>query len=90
MLNNLRKSVEFYRQQLDSISDPNIQQFELLKGLPFYNWDNPEDTTTFNHTIGLPMKEGKRYPLFDYELMIYNVLQHHKYLWVKKATLTAS
>jgi hypothetical protein len=38
VLNNLRKSVEYCRQQLDSIDDVNVQQFELLKGLPFYGW----------------------------------------------------
>jgi hypothetical protein len=33
-----------------------MQQFELLRRLLFYNWQNPEDTRTFNHAIGLPQK----------------------------------
>src|ERR687897_1076863 len=86
VLNNLRKTVEFYRQQLDSISNPSLQQFELLKGLPFYNWQNPNDTNTFNHAIGLPIKDGKRFQLFDYELTLYQVLQQYRHVWIKKST----
>ena len=47
----------------------NDQRFELLKGLPFYNWpdldsqDNGRATydkekLSFNHVIGLPEKDG--------------------------------
>ena len=46
MLDNLRKSVEHYRQQLDSISPTNVQQFELLKGLPFYDFKNENVNTS--------------------------------------------
>jgi hypothetical protein len=36
VLQSLRKSVEFYKQKLDSIiSNTEAQQFELMKGLPF-------------------------------------------------------
>ena len=41
---------------------------------------------TFNHTIGLPQKNGVAYPLFDYEQLLYNELQQHRHLWIKKAT----
>ena len=83
---SLRKTVEFYRKQLGSITDTQVDQLEQLKGLPFYDWQNPQNTKTFNHVIGLPQKNGVDYPLFDYEDLVFNALQEHKHLWIKKAT----
>lgn len=52
----------------------------------------------FNHIVGLPLKNNKEYPLFNYEKTLFNSLlfaemnNHlnlkfkHKHLWVKKAT----
>lgn len=92
MLNNLRKSIEFYRQQLNSTTDAHTQKLELLQGLPFYcKWTSLQNSRgsnscCFNHAIGLPKKDGNEYPLFDYEKMLYNALAYHKYVWVKKAS----
>jgi hypothetical protein len=73
MLQNLRKTVELYESQLN-ISNTRTKQFDVLKGLPFYNWQDLQDTRTFNHVIGLPQKKGKSYSLFDYEEMLFNEL----------------
>lgn len=35
----------------------------------------------FNHAIVLPQKNGKAYPLFDYEQMFFDILQTHKHVW---------
>jgi hypothetical protein len=48
----------------------------------------------FNHTIGLPLKDGNDKPLYDYERIIFDtlVIQNsnanpvNKHLWIKKAT----
>ena len=81
-LQNLSKILDKYEQQYDSGS---IQQFALLKVLPFYDWSlsNQRD---FIHAIGLPEKNGVPMPLFDYELMLFNALQSNKHIWIKKAT----
>jgi late competence protein required for DNA uptake (superfamily II DNA/RNA helicase) len=42
--------------------------------------------TDFNHAIGLPEKNGQPMPLFDYEKLIYDTLQNHKHVWLKKST----
>jgi hypothetical protein len=47
----------------------NISQFELLKGLPFYDFATT-DKSTFNHAIGFPQKNGQPMPLFDYKQLI--------------------
>lgn len=65
-LQNLSKILDKYESQLGSTTT-NIEQFELLQGLPFYNFQNPKDSNTFNNAIGLPQKNGVAYPLFDYE-----------------------
>jgi hypothetical protein len=58
----------------------------MLGNLPFYNFLNQNNSRTFNHAIGLPKKNGQEYPLFDYEQLVYNTLQNHKHVWIKKAT----
>jgi hypothetical protein len=82
-LQNLSKILDKYDQKLSSSS---LGQFELLRGLRFYNWHNPQDTRTLNHIIGLPQKNVRAFPLFDYEQMLYDALQTNKHIWIKKAT----
>ena len=78
----------------------------ILKGKVFWHWDKERHTQEyirtngqccFNHVVGLPQKDKKEYPLFDYEKIIYDELMSStrankitdfkdKHLWVKKAT----
>ena len=96
MLNNLRKTVRYYKQQLSDVPNKirNTQKLELLQGLPFYcEWqpNNSDSKWTnvccFNHAIGLPRKDGIEFQLFDYELKLFNSLSNNQYIfWVKKAS----
>ena len=81
-LQNLSKILDKYEEQL---GNTNAQRFELLKGLSFYDFDTISKST-FNHAIGLPKKNDKSYPLFDYEQMLFDTLQSNKHVWIKKAT----
>lgn len=76
-----------------------IQQTALLSNRilnkPFWIWSIKEhkaaDILTdgdccFNHINGLPMKNGEDKPFFDYEKMLFDSLQQHKHIWIKKAT----
>jgi hypothetical protein len=86
---SLRKTVEHYRQLVGSVTNTDTEQLAQLRGLPFYNWESPGRTfqdITFNHAIGLPQKNGQQFPLFDYEQMLFDELQQHKHIWIKKAT----
>jgi hypothetical protein len=73
----------------------------VLQGLPFWIWDKEihrqraaaiNGNCCFNHVCGLPTKDKKEYPLFDYEKILYDSLMSvdgsfkDKHLWVKKAT----
>ena len=71
-LQSLGKILDKYDQQLGRI---NTQQLELLSGLLFYDFGDSKDTNTFNHAIGLPKKNGKEFPLFDYEQLLFDELQ---------------
>ena len=83
------------------------QLLERLRDKPFWRWNQQqhrqEDIRTkgdccINHIIGLPTKENREKPMFDYEKILfdsllipgfYNPLKHTfkvKHLWVKKAT----
>lgn len=68
---------------------------DQLKGLPFWIWPKEEHKREyektkglccFQHRIGLPTKNGKFFPLFDYEQTIFQALQDHKHIWILKAT----
>ena len=72
-----------------------LAKLNQLKGLEFWIWDRAEHQRRyktsrgrccFQHAIGLPQKNGKPKPLFDYEKEIYDALQQRKHVWVKKAT----
>ena len=69
--------------------------FNTLNGKEFWIWNSEqhrlEDIKTngdccFNHIIRLPKKNGIEKPLYDYQKLIFDNLQSHKYIWIKKAT----
>jgi hypothetical protein len=76
--------------------------FLSLKDKPFWIWDQQEHLRLaietdgqccFNHIIGLPIKEKREFPLFDYEEILYDSLVNDgdksfkdKHLWVLKST----
>jgi hypothetical protein len=68
------------RKQLQAISSFDISQ---LLGKPFWLWDKREHLTMardtnehccFNHIVGIPQKDKREYPLFDYEKILYESL----------------
>lgn len=68
---------------------------ELIKSKPFWIEDEEKHNEErrlrkgnccFNHIVGLPWKLGKQLPMFDYELVLFDAFEHHKYVWVLKAT----
>ena len=85
-LHNLDRIINSYEAQL-GVTQAN--QFDQLKGLLFYGWSESEKILmpkSFNHAIGLPRKNGITYPLFDYEKLVFDMLQQYKHVWIKKAT----
>lgn len=50
------------------------------------DYEDPVTCMAFNHAVGLPQKNGRSMPLFDYERLLFDTLQNHKHIWTKKAT----
>ncbi len=70
------------------------QKFSIFKGLPFWINDIEKhkaedarvgDSCCFNHTLGLPKKDGIEHKIYDYEQTLVNALDNHKSVFVKKA-----
>jgi hypothetical protein len=68
--------------------------FDRLANKPFWYWDQQQhkqqDIKTkgdccFNHIIGLPTKDGHDMPLLHYQKTLYDSLQDHKHIWIKKS-----
>jgi hypothetical protein len=73
----------------------------LLKDKPFWIWDPQEHlrlaeetdgNCCFIHVVGLPVKDKREFPLFDYEQLLFNQLFaingdfRDKHLWILKST----
>ena len=77
-------------------------KLDLLLNKPFWIWDKSEHLQKaiesdqhccFNHIVGLPIKNNKEFPLFDYQKTIFDLLQStdpndikDKHVWIKKGT----
>jgi hypothetical protein len=66
----------------------------VLRGLKFWHWDKLKHTEEyiqtngnccFNHKISLPIKNGKEFPIFDFQKQIYDYLEEYQNIWIKKA-----
>jgi hypothetical protein len=78
-------------------SESGHNQSQLLHRLgnkPFWIWDQKQHKQTeiktkgdccFNHIIGLPQKDSQDMPLLAYQRTLYNSLQNHKHIWIKKS-----
>ena len=72
-------------------NDPNLT---LFHNKPFWindiiaheqQWEYHGGRCCFNHIVGLPEKNGKPMPIFDYEQEIEKYLKSYRNLWVKKS-----
>lgn len=80
------EAVRFY---LGKDGEPNKPDNNLVadfRGKPFwcYQKGNGIDCC-FNHMVGLPMKNGKEHPIYDYEIEIFEAIENNQHLWCKKA-----
>lgn len=48
-------------------------------------WHHNAKKCCFNHVVGLPWKDGRAHPIYDYEIELCKYLDHYKHLWIKKA-----
>jgi hypothetical protein len=74
---NKRKIVPYpIHNPTTSLSD-HANDLDIFKGKSFLE---------FNELIGLPEKNNREYPIFDYELETIKAIEQHKNIWIKKAS----
>ena len=76
----------------DPSSDPN--QLDIFLNKPFWIWDHKEHDIKFKETdgkcchvdiLGRPQKDGKDYPIFDFQKAIFDALENNDSIWILKA-----
>src|SRR5580765_8785063 len=77
----LKKTIIYRDQQHQELTSESSEEQQRLIA-------DCKDTTflQFNDVIGLPKKEGRPLPIFDYEKDIVQKLLDHRNLWILKAT----
>jgi hypothetical protein len=92
-----------HRQNATSTARILSSSFDILKDKPFWIWSKEEHRQEYlikngnccwNHIVGLPVKDKKEHPLYDYEELLFNQLFsinadfsfRDKHLWVLKST----
>jgi hypothetical protein len=83
-IKDLQRLMEQHQHQHQTSSNSTAIQDLLnkLRDRPFYYWikfQSKNGAQSFNGIIGLPKKNGKPLPLFDYQFMIYKALMEPTY-----------
>jgi hypothetical protein len=88
---NIRKSPYPYYQSNNPLLSDHANDLDIFLGKPFWcgkgvSIDTPLVDCCFNHMIGLPEKNSKIYPIFDYELDVISKIESNRNIWIKKAS----
>jgi hypothetical protein len=72
-----RKIIPYpFNSQVDNPLLAESNQLDIFKGKTFLE---------LNEIIGLPVKNGKENPIYDYELDVIYKIENHRNIWIKKA-----
>lgn len=67
---------------------------DILKDKPFWIWDKQEhfkqavetnQNCCMQHIVGLPRKNNKEFPLFDYQKLIFDAIENNQNIWILKS-----
>ena len=78
-----------YPSYQSSIRLEHKNELDIFIGRPFWCGNNivsDNPTCCFNYIIGLPQKNDKEYPIFDYELDVITKIENNRNIWIKKAS----
>jgi hypothetical protein len=79
------------QRQLTETSSSNLS---VLRGKVFWHSEKQQHTEEYirtngqcraNHVLGLPIKNGKEFPIFDFQKQIFDSLENSQNIWIKKA-----
>jgi hypothetical protein len=89
----LRSPYLFYRSTNPLLSE-HAHDLEVFQNKPFWIWDQQEHYKAFKETegkcchvdiLGRPQKDGKDYPIFDYQKLIYDAIENNSNVWILKS-----
>jgi hypothetical protein len=84
---NIKKSPYPFYQSSNPLLSDHANDLDIFEGKPFWCNNNVDcKDQCFNHIIGLPEKNNKTYPIFDYELDVVNEIEINRNIWIKKAS----
>ena len=72
-----------------------VSDLDIFNNKPFWIWDKEKHkleyliengNCCFNHIIGLPVKNDKQFPIFDYQQLIFDAIENNRNVWIKKAS----
>ena len=90
----LRQLAQNQRQNKNQVSLSSNSSLDILKDKPFWIWDRTEhlrlaketkQQCCANHIWGLPRKNNKEYPLFDYEKLIFDAIENNQNIFILKS-----
>jgi hypothetical protein len=85
----LHQKLRAAQQQTSSSSN-----LSVLNGKPFRIWDKEEHrqqaaatngNCCIQHVLGLPIKNGKEFPIFEFQKLIFDAIEQNQNIWIKKA-----
>jgi Terminase large subunit, T4likevirus-type, N-terminal len=94
MLKQFKRADDLLRLGLNELNNSILKHpndLDIFLGKPFWCGNNIASDKDgygccFNHLIGLPEKNNKTYPIFDYELEVVNAIEQNRNIWIKKAS----
>jgi hypothetical protein len=82
----MKNPYPFYRSSNPLLTE-HADDLKIFEGKPFWcNNLGDNFTCCFNQIIGLPEKNNKTYPIFDYELDVIDKIENNRNIWIKKAS----
>ena len=70
------------------------RDLSIFLGKPFWIWDKEQHkqefiksngNCCFNHIVGLPVKNDKQYPIFDFQKLIFDAIESNQNIWILKS-----
>ena len=71
--------------RVNELEKINIEGFKVPKKFYCKKKNSRSKECCFNHFVGLPVKNGKKHAIYDFELNVLDMVENHRKVWIKKA-----
>ena len=84
-----------FQNQAQNQNQSSSFDWSVFVGKPFWIWGDKSEhkkqylesggRCCFGHVIGLPEKNNKKYPMFDYQKLIFDSIENNQNIWILKS-----